>query len=59
MRVNPVSLPSPPAPKPQVIITDHPKAVHSLRFHLFYDGAVQFLNVLILALLCLQFIVIQ
>ena len=37
---------------PPVIITDRPKAVHSLRFHLFYVRCCQFLNVIILTLLC-------
>ena len=37
---------------PPVIITDRPKAVHSLRFHMFYVRCFQFLNVLILTLLC-------
>ena len=37
-----------------VIITDRPKAVLSLRFHLFMFGAVQFLSVLILTLLYVQ-----
>ena len=32
-----------------VIISYHPNAVLSVRFHLFYVGAVQFLNVLILS----------
>ena len=40
----------------QADITGHPKAVLSLRFHLFKLGAVQFLNVLILTLLCVQLI---
>ena len=39
-------------PPPLINITDRPKAVLSLRFHLFMFGAVQFLNVLILTLLC-------
>ena len=38
------------------LITDRPKAVLSLRFHLFYFGAVQVLNVIILTLLCVHFI---
>ena len=41
---------------PPVIITGRPKAILSLRFHLLYVGVVQFLNVLILTLLCVQFI---
>ena len=38
------------------IITDRPKAVLSLRFYLFNVRYRQFLNVLILTLLCVQFI---
>ena len=37
---------------PHVIITDRPNAVLSLRFHLLYVRCCQFLNVLILTLLC-------
>ena len=39
-----------------VIITDRPKTVISLRFYLFYVQFLPALNVLILTLLCVQFI---
>ena len=38
-----------------VIITDRPKAIFSLRFHLFYVRCCSFLNVLILTLLCVLY----
>ena len=40
------------SPLSQIIITDSPRVVLSLRFHFFLFGAVQFLIVLILTLLC-------
>ena len=41
---------------PPVIVTGHPKAVLSLRFHFFMFGAVRFLNVLILTLLYVRIV---
>ena len=42
------------SPPPPVIVTGRPKAVLSLRFHFFIIGVVQFLNVLILTILCVR-----
>ena len=45
--------------KPQVFVTGRPKAVLSLQFHLFYVrccSSIKRLNVLIVTLVCVQFI---